>query len=212
MNKTTKNPAAVALGKLGAGHPKNYSKEELAKRTARLKGLPRARIPRKLSGSKMLLMATIASCVLAGNVKAGVTVTEQLGDATVTFNGADGAAFLAAKDAAQKQIALEKWFKTLAAQALTPHDPHVRAAYNDWLRHNRWIHDETQRILAVDQLGQGDKTPLAAAYDDAATIRRYLHDSGYNNLSDAQIVKIGDYMKANHIQHVSEIDPIGNIL
>jgi hypothetical protein len=54
-----KNPAAVALGKLGAGHPKNYSKEELAKRTARLKGL-----------KKTLLVATIAGCVLAGNVKA----------------------------------------------------------------------------------------------------------------------------------------------
>jgi hypothetical protein len=34
--KLTKNPAAVALGKLGAGKPKNYSAEELAKRTARL--------------------------------------------------------------------------------------------------------------------------------------------------------------------------------
>ena len=38
LNKTqkTKNPAAVALGKLGAGKPKNFSPEEIAKRTARL--------------------------------------------------------------------------------------------------------------------------------------------------------------------------------
>jgi hypothetical protein len=30
------NPAAVALGKLGKGHPKNFSKAELARRTKRL--------------------------------------------------------------------------------------------------------------------------------------------------------------------------------
>ncbi len=32
----SKNPAAVALGKLGKGKPKKYSKEEIKKRTKRL--------------------------------------------------------------------------------------------------------------------------------------------------------------------------------
>ena len=34
-----KNPMAVALGKLAAGVPKNYSMEELAKRSLRLKNM-----------------------------------------------------------------------------------------------------------------------------------------------------------------------------
>jgi hypothetical protein len=62
MNQNkVKNPAAVALGKLGAGKPKNYSKEELARRTARLKGL-----------KKTLLVAALAGCALAANAKADV--------------------------------------------------------------------------------------------------------------------------------------------
>jgi hypothetical protein len=61
MNQNkVKNPAAVALGKLGAGKPKNYSKEELAKRTARLKGL------------KKTLLLALAAGALAGNARAGV--------------------------------------------------------------------------------------------------------------------------------------------
>jgi hypothetical protein len=36
-----KNPAAVALGKLGAGKPKNYSAEEIKRRTERLKAARR---------------------------------------------------------------------------------------------------------------------------------------------------------------------------
>jgi hypothetical protein len=39
-----KNPAAVTLGKLAKGKPKRYSKEEIKKRTERLK---RARAMRK---------------------------------------------------------------------------------------------------------------------------------------------------------------------
>jgi hypothetical protein len=38
-----KNPMAVALGKLAAGVPKNYSLEELAKRSLRLKDMHIAR-------------------------------------------------------------------------------------------------------------------------------------------------------------------------
>jgi Superinfection immunity protein len=62
MNQNkVKNPAAVALGKLGAGHPKNYSKEELAKRTARLKSL-----------KKTIKSALIVCLLFAANLKADV--------------------------------------------------------------------------------------------------------------------------------------------
>jgi hypothetical protein len=58
--KSTKNPAAVALGKLGAGKPKNYSAEELKRRTARLKAARKS----------ILGIALAASVALTGNLKA----------------------------------------------------------------------------------------------------------------------------------------------
>ena len=42
-----KNPAAVALGKLAKGHPKNFSREEIAKRVARLADARKKRWPAK---------------------------------------------------------------------------------------------------------------------------------------------------------------------
>jgi hypothetical protein len=58
--KSTKNPAAVALGKLGAGKPKNYSAEELKRRTERLKAARKS----------ILVIALAASVALTGNLNA----------------------------------------------------------------------------------------------------------------------------------------------
>jgi len=112
----------------------------------------------------------------------------------------------------QAQENLESWFKILAKNALTPHDPHVRALYNDWLKRNRKIDEEKQRLLAVDRLSDGDPIALAKGYDDAATIKRYLCDSGYNDLTDVQIVKVSVYMHANGIHHISELSAVSEVL
>jgi hypothetical protein len=155
--------------------------------------------------TKRIFLLALSACALALNAHAGITVTEQVGDATVTFDGAAGTAYLAAKDAAQKQAALEKWFNTLAENGLTPKDTQMRGLYYDWLRRNRRNNDEMRRLTAVDHLSEGDPLPLANTYDDEATIRLYLHDSGYQDLSPAQISAVCAYMHKNGIRHVSQI-------
>lgn len=97
------------------------------------------------------------------------------------------------------------YFDALAAQGLVPHDRQMRAWYQDYLRDNLRKHEEIKRLSAVDQLSEGDRLPLWNVYDDEATIRIYLHDSGYTDLSDAQIAQVHAYMKANQIHHVSEL-------
>jgi hypothetical protein len=56
------------------------------------------------------------------------------------------------------------------------------------------------QLLEGDQLAQVNNL-----YDDEATIRLYLRDSGYNDLSPAQISQIRAYMHKNGIRHVSQI-------
>jgi hypothetical protein len=45
------------------------------------------------------------------------------------------------------------------------------------------------------------------ADDDDATIRMYLHNSGYNNLSDADLAKVHAYLKTNGYEHIGQVDP-----
>lgn len=47
MPSPRKNPAAVALGKLAAGKPKDYSKAELKRRADRLAEARKKRWPKK---------------------------------------------------------------------------------------------------------------------------------------------------------------------
>lgn len=70
---------------------------------------------------------------------------------------------------------------------------------------NRLNDLKDQLFAAEHPLTQGDQLPLWNQYDDEATIRMYLRDSGYADLSDAQIAKVHAYMKANGIKHVSEL-------
>jgi hypothetical protein len=69
-----------------------------------------------------------------------------------------------------------------------------------------------QRYEAPSNLSDGDQTPLSNRYDDAATIKVYLRDSGYNDLSDAQIANVIAYMKANGIHHISELGELTKAL
>ena len=42
-------------------------------------------------------------------------------------------------------------------------------------------------------------------YDDAATIRVYLQDSGYKDVTEEQIAKVRSYMLAHGIKHISQL-------
>src|SRR6266478_1861767 len=148
---------------------------------------------------KLSFLLALGACALAGNAQADnpqvvvhTTYAEQ--------DARDQAAW-------ERAHALElKYFPTLAEKALVPHDPKVRALYNDWLKRNRRNNEETKRILAVDQLKIGDQlAQVNNLYDDEAMIRLYLHDSGYTDISDAQISDVRTYMHAHGIRHVSQL-------
>jgi hypothetical protein len=47
----------------------------------------------------------------------------------------------------------------------------------------------------------------ANANDDDATIRIYLHDAGYNNLSAADLTRIRICLKETGLEHIWELDP-----
>jgi hypothetical protein len=96
------------------------------------------------------------------------------------------------------------YFPILAEKALVPHDPIVRAAYYDWLKRNRRHNEQLQSLYAVDQLSEGDASVLPNTYDNVATIKVYLHDSG-QDVSDTQASNVRSYMLAHGIKHVSQL-------
>jgi hypothetical protein len=64
-----------------------------------------------------------------------------------------------------------------------------------------------KRILIL-ALGAVTLVVSAKADDDDATIRMYLHDSGYNNLSAADIGRVRAYLKTHGEGHIAEVDPL----
>jgi hypothetical protein len=147
---------------------------------------------------KLSFLLALGACALAGNVKAdNPQIVIQSTHAEEDARAAAGW---------EHAHAMDRYFATLAQQALVPHDPNVRAAYNDWLKRNRLHNEELQRLYAVDQLSEGDPVPeIGDLYDSEPMIKIYLRDSGYTEISDAEVTKIHDYMRANHIRHVSQL-------
>jgi hypothetical protein len=145
---------------------------------------------------RFFLLASLA-CAFAGNVQADnpqvvvhTTYAEQ--------DARNQAAW-------EHAHALElNYFPILAEKGLVPHDPNLRTAYNDWLKRNQRNNEETKRILAVDQLSEGDASVLPNTYDDVATIKVYLHNSG-QDVSDTEASNVRSYMLTNHIHHVSQL-------
>jgi hypothetical protein len=90
---------------------------------------------------------------------------------------------------AKKKAELEKLFKASREQS----ERREREGYPNGSRFN-------------PALREGDPIPdVAWVYDDEATIRLYLRDSGFSDITDAQIAKIRDYMKAHQIRHVAQL-------
>ena len=143
----------------------------------------------------------LSALAIAGSAKADTLVV-----IPSTHAIEDARANAQARSAQQQaeQQALASWFETLPPNVI-PHDPYVRAQFYDWLKRKRELNEEKKRIFAVDQLLEGDPIALSNRYDDEATIRIYLHNSGYIDLSDTEITMISTYMRDNHVRHISEL-------
>jgi hypothetical protein len=231
--KSKKNPAAVALGKLAAGKPKNYSREELAKRTARL---------RKGRAKNILAAALLGTCVLAGNVKAddtyyqydsetakrygiptfehhpdgeirrqldvrGNVIYEHRDDhpsvSSVTQGNVERAKEM--REEAREYAAEQAAAREAAVRARAETEKHEQALYVAQAERNRRRDESFIQDARSNPFYHTDSIPLASIYDDEATIRTYLHDSGYTDLSDADIATVRAYMHAHGIRHVSEL-------
>ena len=170
---------------------------------------------------KRIFLFALGACALGGNLQAE-TVLQQMGnaqeiqaqvavaaearqerqEAIENAQRAVEAQALAKEKADAELKALEPWFKALFAQGYRPHDRELAAQYDKWLKHNA----VANHLFDVDsvRVTEGDPVPFTGGYDDAATIRVYLHDSGYS-LSDAQIQQVSTYMHTKGIKHVSEL-------
>jgi hypothetical protein len=138
---------------------------------------------------KQFFLLTSLACALVGNVKAGPQVIIQS-----THAEEDARAYVAA--VANELQTYESFYHRIAN---AEHPSKVGQLYAEWLN-RRNAQPEPTKLLEGDQLPQ-----ISQVYDDEATIRTYLHDSGYNDLSAKQIADIRVYMKANHIRHVSQL-------
>jgi predicted nucleic acid-binding protein len=134
--------------------------------------------------NRFFLLASLA-CALAGNVQADdIVVTEHVGEATVTYTGASATRALrrvVAQETAERMADERAEKFRLAAE---------------------WAKNHPQSAASV---ADGDSAKLSNTYDDDATIRIYLRDSGYSDLSEAQLAQVRDYMKAHGIRHVSQL-------
>jgi hypothetical protein len=95
-----------------------------------------------------------------------------------------------------------------AAEAKAEHEKKIQLAYKAQAERNRRRDEAFAEDARTNPAYHTDPIPqVANLYDDAATIRTYLHDSGYNDISDAQISNVCTYMHANGIRHVSQLGP-----
>jgi hypothetical protein len=111
-----------------------------------------------------------------------------------------------AQRAEEARQAMEAWFAKLPP-GTTPSDPWVRGQYYDWLRANQKREDETKRLTGLYYVGTLYTEPLFTfnQYDDEGTIAVFLHDSGYCDITQSDLKQFATYMKANRIQHISQL-------
>jgi hypothetical protein len=63
---------------------------------------------------------------------------------------------------------------------------------------------EFRASINSGQLIEGDKLPLPDTCDNVATIKIYLHDSGYA-VNDEQASQVRSYLLAHGLKHVSDL-------
>jgi hypothetical protein len=147
---------------------------------------------------RIFLLASLA-CALAGNVKAGETVWQQIG------RGLDNLGYAAMHEEARKEAQEQAEYQAALAQAKAEHEKWVQKMYRQQDLRNQARDAAFVEDAQNNPFYHTDALPLWNTCDDLATIKTYLHDSGYTDISDAQIAKVRAYMKANGLQHVSQL-------
>jgi outer membrane biogenesis lipoprotein LolB len=140
---------------------------------------------------KKLLLLALSACALAGNLQAGNTST-----VIQSTHAEEDARAYAAAVANEPQTYASLYHRIAMTK---PAVSVVERLYKQWLDGQN-AKRQPVKLLEGDQLAE-----VANLYDDEATIRLYLRDSGYNDLSPAQISQIRAYMHKNGIRHVSQI-------
>jgi hypothetical protein len=155
---------------------------------------------------KRFFLLALGACALAGNTHAE-TVMQQMGAAMEKqANAMELSAAVAARQEAREEARAAYEAALARRKAAQEQAAIVEAAYKAQDLHNQLRYLEFRASINGGRLPDGDQIPqVANFYDDAITIRAYLHDSGYTDISDAEVTKIHDYMKANHIRHVSQL-------
>src|SRR6266446_3140344 len=118
---------------------------------------------------KLSFLLVLGACAIAGSVKAGPQVIIH---STHAEEDTRANAVAVANE-------LQTWESFYHRITNTPHSSKVGQLYAEWLN-RRNAQPEPTKLLEGDQLPQ-----ISNLYDDEATIRIYLHDSGYTDISDA---------------------------
>ena len=166
---------------------------------------------------KRIFFLVLSAYALVGNIEAEETVWQQMGRAMDTEAQIDAIREERLQREEARQNAIDR------AEALAAEQAAARAraeaaeaarikAYKEFIEacktqnhNNEQRYKDFRASINGGKLFDGDQIPLADVYDDEITIRIYLHDSGYTDLSDAAIAKVRTYMHEHGIKHVSQL-------
>jgi hypothetical protein len=146
---------------------------------------------------RIFLLASLA-CALAGNVKAGETVWQQIG------RGLDNLGNAAMHEEARKEAQEQAEYQAALAQAKAEHEKWVQKMYRQQDLRNQARDAAFVEDAKSNPFYHTDALPLWNQYDSIVTIKVYLHDSG-NDVSDTEASKVRSYMLAHGIKHVSQL-------
>jgi len=146
---------------------------------------------------KRIFLLALGACALAGNVKAE-TVLQQIG------RGLDNLGNAAMHEEARKEAQEQAEYQAALAQAKAEHEKWVQKMYRQQDLRNQARDAAFAEDAKSNPFYHSDALPLPNTYDNVATIKVYLHDSG-QDLSDTEASNVRSYMLAHGIRHVSQL-------
>ncbi len=180
-----------------------------------------------MSMMKLTFLLALGACALAGNLKAEIKdwcSTKNYPAHQLSSHDEQLRAYVAKllDEKRQCEILLERVdrikdaaklayvaaaFAKATPEALELTKSNIASAEELIKKINARIEWLTQVINSEANLyADGSHVPeIGDLYDSEPMIKMYLHDSGYNDVSDAQVAKIATYMRANRIHHVSQL-------
>jgi hypothetical protein len=147
---------------------------------------------------KKIFLLALSACALGLLNAQAETVWQQIG------RGLDNLGTAAMDEEARKEA--REWAEAQAAlaQAKAEHEKQIQKMYRDQDLRNQARDAAFAQDAKANPFYHTDPLPLWNTFDDLATIKTYLHDSGYS-VSDEQVANVCAYMHKNGIRHVSQI-------